>query len=171
MAEILIRSVEAKDADHLRKLYEGERAYSGTLQLPRPSLRLWETRLEKSNREGVHQYVAEMGSDIVGHMFLDNPPSPRRRHVGYLAMAVRDDSQGQGVGSALMAAMVDLADNWLNLRRMELTVYVDNDPAIQLYKKFGFQIEGESPDYAFRNGEYVGVYHMGRINKRSLSLQ
>lgn len=166
MAEIIIRSVEMNDAGDLRKLFEGERAYSGTLQLPRPSQQLWENRLEKSNQESVHQYVAEIDSKVVGHLFLDNPPNPRRRHVGYLGMAVRDDSQGQGVGSALMAAMVDLADNWLNLRRMELTVFVDNEPAIKLYKKFGFQIEGESPDYAFRNGEYISVYHMGRINAR-----
>jgi putative acetyltransferase len=41
-------------------------------------------------------------------------------------MAVRDDWQGKGVGTALMEAALDLADNWLNLTRIELRVYVDN---------------------------------------------
>jgi len=38
-----------------------------------------------------------------------------------------------------MAELIDIADNWLDLKRLELTVYVDNAPAIRLYEKFGFQ--------------------------------
>ena len=45
-------------------------------------------------------------------------------------MAVRDDWQGRGVGTALMEAALDLADNWLNLTRIELEVYTDNAAAI-----------------------------------------
>ncbi len=41
-----------------------------------------------------------------------------------------------------MAAALDLADNWLNLSRVGLTVYVDNSAAVTLYKRFGFEIEG-----------------------------
>jgi putative acetyltransferase len=41
-------------------------------------------------------------------------------------MAVRDDWQSRGVGTALMEAALDLADNWLNLTRIELSVYTDN---------------------------------------------
>ena len=57
------------------------------------------------------------------------------------------------------------ADNWLNLKRIEITVYVDNKRAIGLYKKFGFEVEGESKDYAFRNGKYVNAFHMARVIK------
>ncbi len=59
--------------------------------------------------------------------------------------------------------VIDLADNRLNLERIELTVYIDNERAISLDKKFGFEIEGESKDYAFRNGKYVDVYHMAHF--------
>jgi RimJ/RimL family protein N-acetyltransferase len=44
------------------------------------------------------------------------------------------------VGTALMAALVDTADNWLDLKRLELTVYVDNEPATRLCQKFGFKV-------------------------------
>lgn len=91
--------------------------------------------------------------------------SPRRRHVASFGMGIKDNVQGKGVGSALLATAIDLADNWLNLKRIEITVYVDNERAINLYKKFGFELEGESKAYAFRNGEYVNVYHMARITK------
>jgi putative acetyltransferase len=90
---------------------------------------------------------------------------PRRRHVGDMGMMVRDDWQGKGIGSALMAAMVDLADNWLNLVRIELTVYTDNAAAVGLYQKFGFAIEGTLRRYAFRDGEYVDAYTMARVRE------
>ncbi len=78
-------------------------------------------------------------------------------------MAVRDDWQGKGVGTALMGAALDLADNWLDLTRVELTVYTDNAAGIALYEKFGFEIEGTHRRYAFRNGEYVDAYSMARL--------
>jgi putative acetyltransferase len=78
-------------------------------------------------------------------------------------MAVRDDWQGKGVGSALMQAAVDLADRWLNLTRLELEVYTDNEPAIRLYKKFGFVVEGTQARFAFRDGQYVDTYSMARL--------
>jgi putative acetyltransferase len=62
-----------------------------------------------------------------------------------------------------MAALIDLADNWLGLHRIELTVYVDNAPAIHLYEKIGFVIEGTARDFALRGGVYVDVHTMARL--------
>jgi putative acetyltransferase len=42
---------------------------------------------------------------------------------------------------------------------------VDNEPAIKLYKKFGFEIEGRLRDFSYRNGEYIDAYIMARIKK------
>jgi putative acetyltransferase len=101
---------------------------------------------------------------VIGQLGLRTfPHSPRRRHVGQLGMAVRDDWQGKGVGTALMQAAIDLADRWLNLERLELDVYIDNEAAVRLYKKFGFVIEGTLMRYAFRDGRYVDVYTMARF--------
>ncbi len=57
-------------------------------------------------------------------------------------MYEHDQWQGRGVGRALMEAAVDLADNWLSLTRLELTVFADNAPAIRLYERVGFEVEG-----------------------------
>ena len=62
-----------------------------------------------------------------------------------------------------MEAAIELADKWLNLVRLELTVYTDNEPAIKLYQKFGFKIEGTLERYAFQEGNYVNAYSMARI--------
>ncbi len=56
-----------------------------------------------------------------------------------------------------------LCDNWLRVERIELTVFADNAPAIAVYKKYGFEIEGTGRRYALRNGEYVDAYYMARM--------
>ena len=53
----------------------------------------------------------------------------------------------------------------MNLRRVELTVYTDNAPALALYRKFGFETEGEMRDYAVRDGRFVDVYSMARLRR------
>ena len=99
---------------------------------------------------------------MVGQITLQTyPHHPRRKHVGYIGMAVLEEWQGQGVGTALMEAAIDLAENWLNLTRIELEVIVDNKPAIKLYEKWGFKIEGTLVDYTFRDREYVHMCDLG----------
>jgi putative acetyltransferase len=136
----------------------------GTLQLPYPSLQLWRKRLEYNDEHFL--YVACAGDEVVGNVGLHlNPSRPRRKHVASLGMGVRDDWQGRGVGTALMLAATELADRWLNLMRLELEVFTDNEPAIRLYKKFGFEIEGTLRRHAFRDGEYVDSYFMARLRQ------
>jgi putative acetyltransferase len=164
---ITIRAAEPYDAEALRRVWSGPRAVAGTLQLPYPSVERWREKLSE-RPEGLYSLVAcaegEEEEEVVGSLSLHTYPArPRVRHVGGIGMAVRDDWQGKGVGSALMEAALDLADNWLGLRRVELTVFVDNEPAIALYEKFGFEVEGTQRMHAFRDGEYVDAYVMARL--------
>jgi len=58
---------------------------------------------------------------------------------------------------------LDIADNWMNLHRVELTVYADNAAAIGLYRKFGFEDEDLFRDYAVRDGQWVDTLSMARL--------
>ena len=160
MIDIRIRQAEAGDAQGLRDLYAMPKAQAGTLQMPYPTLAMWQKRLAERSGYGLVAIVDEL---LVGDLGLWLEPNPRRRHVAGIGMGVRDDWAGRGVGSALLGAAVDLADNWLNLQRLELTVYSDNAAAIALYRKFGFEQEGCSPAYGFREGRFVDAQHMGRV--------
>jgi len=94
---------------------------------------------------------------------LHTSSKPRVNHRGEIGMMVRDDWHGKGVDTAMMRAVIDLADKWLNLARIELTVFTDNESVIALYRKFGFEIEGTHRKYAFRDGDFVDAYAMARI--------
>jgi putative acetyltransferase len=160
---ITIRRVEPTDFEALQRLYSGQRVIWGTAQLPYPSVEMWRKRLAEPP-EGIFGLVACIDDQVVGHLNIHTSPErPRRRHAGQIGMVVHDDFQGQGVGTALLQAALDLADNWLNLRRLELEVYTDNEPAVRLYTRAGFVIEGALRQYVYRDGQYVDVYAMARF--------
>src|ERR671927_1420867 len=160
---IEIRRVEPGDYKAVRDVHAQPNALRGTLQLPFPSEEMWKKRLEASGDEKF-MLVACVEGEIVAMGGLDLfPKSPRRRHAGHIGLAVHDKWQAKGVGTALMKALIDVADNWLNLSRLELTVFTDNEPALKLYKKLGFVVEGTHKKFAFRDGEYVDVYAMARV--------
>ena len=160
---ITVRHIEPSDYEALHKIFSGPKVVWGVLQIPFPSAEMWRKRLAEPP-EGLYSLVACADGEVVGQLGLHTSPNrPRRRHVGQIGMAVRDDWQGKGVGSALMQAAIDLADKWLNLSRLELEVYTDNERALKLYQKFGFISEGTAIDFAFRDGQFVDVYLMARL--------
>jgi L-phenylalanine/L-methionine N-acetyltransferase len=159
----IIRRAEPGDYEAIGRIFTGPQAVRGTLQLPYPSMELWRKRVAEP-AEGFFSLLACVGNDVAGQLGLQTFPTlVRRRHVGQIGMAVHDDWQGKGAGTALMQAAVDLADEWLNIKRLELEVYTDNEPAIRLYKKFGFVVEGTLVRFAYRDGQFVDAYTMARL--------
>jgi len=132
-----------------------------TSGLPYVSLDFWKERTENRSPNR-HVLVAEVDSRVVGSINLHCGVN-RMVHSAGFGMGIHDDFQGQGIGTQLMAAMVDLAENWLNIRRIELQVFTDNDPAVALYNKFGFEVEATHRDLVFRDGEYGDAYTMARF--------
>lgn len=104
------------------------------------------------------------GELVIGQAALSVSCRNRTRHCGSLGLLVHADYQNSGVGTALMSAALDIADNWLMLARTELTVFCDNERAIHLYEKLGFQKEGVRRASAIRGGKYCDEFYMGRLN-------
>jgi len=164
---ITIRRARVDDAAALARLMGHPSVYPGLMQMPYPNEEAHRAHLTESLAPGKPDIllVAERGGEIVGSSGMHpGGPSPRRRHVMHLGISVRADAQGQGVGSALMQAMCDIADRWIGLLRLELSVYVDNERAIALYRRFGFEIEGRARGYVLRDGAYIDAFLMARIH-------
>ena len=61
-------------------------------------------------------------------------------------IAVSADHQRKGIGAALFQLILDYA-NQHEVNRIMLEVRTNNDVAIEMYKKYGFQIVAERPNY------------------------
>jgi len=163
--EPTIRRAEPSDYEAVQRILAAPLARAGTLQLPYPSQELWRKRLaEFPDRD--HMLLACVDGEPVGQAGLHHWANPRRSHAMWLGMAVRDDFAGKGIGSLLMRELCAIADGWLNVFRIELTVYTDNARAIALYRKFGFELEGTHKAYALRDGQYVDAHFMARIRPK-----
>ena len=159
---LTIRRAEPDDCSALYEMFTSPKLYANTLQLPYPSREQWRQRLTDTG-DGTYHLVAVVDGRVVGMLGLHTFPRPRRNHAAAVGLTVHDEWHGKGVGSALMRAGLDLADNWLGLTRLELEVYTDNEPAIHLYERFGFEREGLLRRHAYRDGRYVDAYPMARL--------
>jgi len=158
-----IRRAEPDDCAAVHEMFSSPEVFPGTLQLPYPSLEDWKRQLAQPP-EGLYNLVAVSGEHVIGMVtVITFPNKPRRKHAGTFGISVHPDWQGKGVGTALLRAAIDLADNWLNLTRFELEVYADNEAAIHLYERFGFELEGTLRQHAFRDGQYVDSKVMSRL--------
>ncbi|KKX29249.1 GNAT family N-acetyltransferase [Rhizobium sp. LC145] len=159
----VIRAARISDIEQITELLNLPGFRHGTLRLPYQTVETTRKRFEAANPRTV-SLVAELDGRIVGDAGL-MPYEGRRSHAASVGMGVHDDFCGRGIGSALLSALLETADNWLNLRRVELTVFTDNEPAIRLYERLGFVKEGQFADFAFRDGRYVDAYSMARIRR------
>ncbi len=167
MTDIVIRRAEPSDAEGFASTFRSREASLGTLQNPYPSVAFWAERLGRNTSSQLNYLlVALADGQVIGHAGLHGNENPRRAHAWMLGMSVRDDWHNRRVGTRLMEALIDLADNWLGALRVELTVYVDNEHALRLYRKFGFEIEGTHRAYSLCDGRYTDTYAMARLHPR-----
>jgi L-phenylalanine/L-methionine N-acetyltransferase len=169
---VSIRRARAADAEDFCQMMSSPEVYAGLMQLPLPSAEMWRKRLLESEegKDGHLHLVAERDGQVVGSTGLHPALQLRRRHCAMLGISVAAQAQGQGVGTALLQALCDYADNWAQLLRLELTVFSDNTRAIALYTRCGFEHEGTHRAYALRHGLYADVHSMARLHPRPPAL-
>ena len=161
MAEIFLRAARPSDAEAVAALQSLPGVRFGTLRLLYPSaedIAKWLARQSDHDRDLV--VCADVEIIAIGGLHRS---FGRRGHVGSLGMAVHDGWIGKGIGTRLLTALVDRAENWLGLTRIELTVFTDNASAIALYRKFRFEVEGTHWRYALRDGVLVDAFSMARL--------
>ena len=166
---IHIRRATVKDAAAYARVMAEADVFANLLQMPYADEEAWRQRLADSTAPTKPDInlVAELDGELVATAGLHPIGlSVRRRHSLGLGLSVAGHAQGKGVGTALMQALCDYADNWAGVLRIELSVFEDNARAIALYRKFGFEIEGTHRCYAMRNGVYATAYSMARLHPK-----
>lgn len=161
--KIVIRPQQIQDARDLHAMRIAEGARENTLGLLTNTVMGIERRIQNQTAND-HVLVAEVDGRVVGIVGLQVKASPRLNHSGTLGLTIHPEFQGQGIGRQLMSAIIDLADNWLMLVRLDLEVFTDNARAIHLYESLGFVIEGHKRYGSKRHGRYDDEYFMARYN-------
>ena len=165
LAPPTLRRARSSDAAAYCRIIGDPEVLANLMQLPYPSEAAWEQRIADLLAPGKTDLalVAEREGEVVGSAGLHPVgPATRRRHAAMLGISVAREHQGSGVGAALMQAMCEYADGWGQVLRIELTVFADNQRAIALYERFGFEHEGRLRGYALRAGVYEDVLTMAR---------
>jgi putative acetyltransferase len=107
--------------------------------------------------------VAEVDGAIVGELSLKAISSRRAvSHVATLGMSVAQAWRGKGVGRALLTDALEWAPS-AGIKRIELYVYVRNAPAIALYEKLGFTVEGRRRNFIREGDTYLDDLVMARL--------
>lgn len=118
-------------------------------------------RLEKKDAN-IYAFVAVVEGNAVGWVRLIRL-TDRKSHSATLEIAVRDDQHGKGIGRALLREALDVADNGLGLRRIELEVFCDNPAAQALYESEGFVVEGTRQGVILSAGALIDAHVMARL--------
>jgi putative acetyltransferase len=161
VSDVIIRPVHIDDADEIVALRRREAVARFIYAMPSDrveSTRRYIAGLGPDN----HSFVAELDGRVVGMAGL-HVRAGKERHSAHVGLLVHDDVHGRGIGRALMERLLDLADRWLGLTRVDLTVRHDNQKAQQLYLKLGFVLEGTQRKAAFVDGEFHDVLMMARL--------
>ena len=107
--------------------------------------------------------IALIDNKIVGSCSLSaNEKRVRLNHIGILGITVLKDYWNLGIGKYLIETTIERGKN-NGLTRIELTTRVDNERALSLYKKLGFEIEGQLKNSIYIDDRYYDSYIMGLI--------
>jgi putative acetyltransferase len=157
-----IRPPLEEDIEQLYNLLRHPLVARTTLQMPTQEILQTAERI-KSHRPGFYRYVAVVAGKVVGNIAIYQSDRPREAHAAGLGMMVDPDYWGMSIGTQLMDTVLDLADNWLNLMRIELEVNTDNPAGVRLYEKSGFTIEGTKRFHTYGDGRWADSYFMARV--------
>jgi ribosomal protein S18 acetylase RimI-like enzyme len=94
---------------------------------------------------------------LVGAISCERDERLKVRHIGHIVgMMVRPQTQGQGVGRALLNACIAHACTLAEIELLTLSVTSSNASAIALYERAGFTRYGQLPHAIKVGSDYLG---------------
>jgi putative acetyltransferase len=163
-SNVTIRAAEPRDAEGTSTLLGLFGTVEGTLQMPYMPVASRTDFLRRIEPREC-RLVAESAGQIVGVASLHVAgTSLRRQHVRSLGIGIAPDWQGQGIGRRMIERLIEWADGWAGVLRIELHVHADNAHAKKLYASLGFVEEGRHVGYALKNGQYIDSFSMARMH-------
>ena len=104
--------------------------------------------------------VAVNDGEIVGTAVFSSFAKPRLAHRGEISISVKKSMWGNHIGTRMLEEIILFAKNVAHTELISLEVRSDNERAIALYKKFGFETVGRFDGYMKINDQYVSCDFM-----------
>lgn len=89
--------------------------------------------------------IAVTAGQLVASITIRQPDLWKQAHLGQLGIGVLHDYWNMGIGRRLVTAAVRWAEQHKDIEIIHLSVFSNNERAIQLYRNFGFEEYGRMP--------------------------
>ena len=149
MKNIQIRRAELSDAPKLLEFFKKVGSETDFLMMDENGVGMTaqeeETHLKQYDNPAYGLYLVAVNEhgDIVGQSAItqEYPTRKKAEHIYGFGIAVLKEYWGMGIATKMMEQLINHAKQ-IGVGRLDLFVITTNERAINLYKKFGFQIEG-----------------------------
>ncbi len=164
---MVIREIELEDAEEFVSLIKQVEAESDFMLMEAGermlSVEQQRKRMEQMKKDGNSTILlAEQDGRLVGYLIVVGGDAKRVLHRGYLVIGILKEFRGQGIGTKLFRHL----DEWAkahHISRLELTVVTQNEMAVALYKKSGFEIEGTKRNSLLIDHVFYDEYYMAKL--------
>ena len=131
--------------------------------VPESSREDWDKTIKEiKNRKGL-TIVAQVNEETVGMAYVVRGKIEKNSHIGFLGISILKKFRGIGIGTAMMNHLIEWSEKQEGLEKISLTVFSTNKAAINLYRKFGFKVEGVNKKQYKIEGKYIDEITMGKF--------
>lgn len=168
--QYIIRSANEKDAKCLSSVRLQADGETENLDREKGEAYIDETgfkQIIKDDTESLSNLflVAEVNGEIVGFSRCDGNKLKRSSHKVEFGVCVLQQYWGFGIGKNLLLQSIQWAES-NEIKKITLSVLETNSKAIEIYKKYGFEVEGIlRKDKRLSDGNYYNTIVMGRLNR------
>jgi phosphinothricin acetyltransferase len=162
--EFIIRNSSEADIEDVWRIYSHYVLHSlVTMEESPPSIAELLGRRGTVLECGLPYLVAELHGSIVGYSYA----MPYRSRSAYRftvenSVYVRQDFSGQGIGQALLSALISRCGRSGFLQMIAIIAGNENIPSIRLHAKMGFQVVGTLNNVGLKFGKFVDTVIMQR---------
>ena len=159
---MIIRDATEADAPALAAIYGDAVLHGfGTFEEEPPGAADMDGRRRAVQDKGLPYLVAEIDGQVLGFAYA-GPFRPRAAYRYTLedSVYVSPDAKGQGVGRAVLSAVIEACEA-LGIRQLMAVIGdTENSGSIGLHRALGFEQTGVGRSVGFKHGRWVDIVHM-----------
>jgi RimJ/RimL family protein N-acetyltransferase len=158
----VLRDADENDAKAIKDIINSVASEKRYIS-PESSREDWDKTIREIKDRKGRIIVSEVDGKTVGMAYLVGGKFENDRHVAFLGITILKGFRRMGIGTAAMKRLVEWAKSQGELEKISLKVFSTNSPAINLYRKFRFEVEGISKRQCKIEGRYVDEITMAKF--------